>query len=117
MPPTEKALRHAEAVPGDTTHGQPTPPSLFCMHGWIEAVSVGRRVGIRWTIGDVAHEGFEALRLAVWGAWRVFGPGAAYAVCVNSLEPEDAREQTGPLPHGVEWRASSGQLPDWVRPH
>lgn len=30
-----------------------------------------RSVGIRWTIGNVAGDGFEALRLAAWGAWKV----------------------------------------------
>lgn len=77
----------------------------------------GRPVGIRWTIGNVSPEGFEALRLAVWGAYRVFGPEAAYAVCVNSLPQEEVRERAGDLPHGVEWREASGVLPGFLRGH
>lgn len=77
----------------------------------------GRKVGIRWTIGAVAPEGFEALRLAIWGAYRVFGPGAAYTVCVNSMSATEARERSGDEPEGIEWVEASGQLPDWVRPH
>lgn len=76
-----------------------------------------RPVGLRWTIGDVSAEGFEALRLAVWGAWTAFGPGAAMTVCVNSLSVDEARRRTGPLPAGVRWLAASGTLPDWLRPH
>lgn len=41
-------------------------------------MTVDRLMGIRWTIGNVAPAGFEALRLAVWGAWKIFGPDAAY---------------------------------------
>ncbi|HEV2148083.1 MAG TPA: hypothetical protein VGR37_11825 [Longimicrobiaceae bacterium] len=77
----------------------------------------GRKVGIRWTIGDVTPEGFEALRLAVWGGWKVFGPEAAYTVCVNSVPLEEARERTGRLPDGVRWLKASGRLPEWVLPH
>lgn len=80
-------------------------------------MAAGRQVGIRWTIGDVTQEGFEALRLAVWGARRVFGPGAAYTVCVNSLPPTEARERTGSLPEGVEWREASGVLPGFLHGH
>jgi hypothetical protein len=77
----------------------------------------GREISIRWTIGDVSPEGFEALRLAVRGAYRIFGPRAAYTVCVNSLAPERARERAGALPDEVEWLPASGRLPDWVLPH
>jgi hypothetical protein len=80
-------------------------------------MTAGRPVGIRWTIGDVTPEGFEALRLAVWGAWKVFGPEAAYTICVNSLPLEEVRERTGDLPEGIQWREASGKLPDWVLPH
>jgi hypothetical protein len=74
-------------------------------------------VGIRWTIGDVAADGFEALRLAIWGGYRVFGPGAAYTVCVNSMRAVEARRRTGPVPEEVEWTESSGGLADWILPH
>lgn len=76
-----------------------------------------RSVGIRWTIGDVSAEGFEALRLAVWGAWRVFGPGAQYVVCVNTISIDEARRRTGELPWRVQWLAASGQLPAWIEPY
>ncbi|HEU4560529.1 MAG TPA: hypothetical protein VFS20_21945 [Longimicrobium sp.] len=76
-----------------------------------------RSVGIRWTIGNVADDGFEALRLAAWGAWRVFGPGAEYTVCVNTISVDEARRRTGPVPWKVRWMAATGRLPEWVLPH
>jgi hypothetical protein len=76
-----------------------------------------REIGIRWTMGDVSPQGFEALRLAVWGAWRVFGPGAGYTICVNTLSVDEVRRRTGELPPGVEWRAASGYMPEWLAPH
>jgi hypothetical protein len=80
-------------------------------------VSPSRDVGIRWTIGDVDPRGFEALRLAVWGAWRSFGPDAAYAICVNSIPVRAARRQTAELPCAVEWIEVDGSLPPWLVPH
>ena len=76
-----------------------------------------RSVGIRWTIGNVADDGFEALRLAAWGAWKVFGPGAEFTVCVNTIGVDEARRRTGPLPRGVRWMPASGRLPEWLLPH
>jgi hypothetical protein len=76
-----------------------------------------RPVGIRFTIGDVSDEGFEALRLALWGAWSAFGPGAEYTVCVNSLPVDEARRRAGEVPHRVRWMAATGCLPDWLAPH
>jgi hypothetical protein len=64
-------------------------------------------VGIRWTIGDVSDNGWEALRLAIAGARAIFGPSAAYAVCVNSVPLERARQRVGELGEGVEWLAVS----------
>jgi hypothetical protein len=75
---------------------------------------MSRRIGVRWTIGDVSPQGFEALRLSVWGAWRLFGPQAAYAVVVNSLPLAQAQIRTGPLPDGVEWRPA-GAPPEGLR--
>lgn len=63
----------------------------------------GRLVGVRWTVGDVSERGFEALRLSVWGAWRVFGPEARYTIVLNSLPLERAQALTGRLPPGVRW--------------
>jgi hypothetical protein len=74
------------------------------------------RLAVRWTIGNVTPRGFEALRLSLWGARRCFGPEAAYAVCVNSLEIEDARERIGEIPDGVVWHAAHG-LPAWLAEH
>jgi hypothetical protein len=74
-------------------------------------------VGVRWTIGDVSRRGFEALRLSVWGAFGLFGPGARYAICVNSLSVARARALTGMLPVGIEWRDASFELPRLLGAH
>lgn len=76
-----------------------------------------RPVGVRWTIGDVSEVGWEALRLAVWGGWKVFGPEAAYTVCVNSVPLEEAKRRAGELPDAVEWVEAAGRLPEWFREH
>ncbi|MCC6558252.1 MAG: hypothetical protein IT372_35360 [Polyangiaceae bacterium] len=75
------------------------------------------RLGIRWTIGDVSQRGFEALRLSAWGAYRLFGAEAAYAVCVNTLPLEEARARAGDLPPPVAWLPAPRELPDVLRPH
>lgn len=78
------------------------------------AVDEARRIGIRWTVGDVSEHGFEALQLSIWGAWHAFGPKAAYAVCVNTVPVEAARERTGCVPDAIAWheapRQASGEL-------
>jgi hypothetical protein len=74
-------------------------------------------LGVRWTIGDVSPRGFEALRLSLHGAVRVFGPAAAYAVYVNSLPVEAARARTGPAPDAVQWRPAPTEPPEMLRPH
>jgi len=61
------------------------------------------RLGIRWTIGNASDAGWQALRLSVLGAWRVFGPQTAYAVCVNSCNAEKMRRSLGTLPDEVAW--------------
>lgn len=72
-------------------------------------------LGIRWTIGDVSDEGFQALSLSIWGAWKLFGPAADYAVCVNSRPLDEARAATGTLPMQVEWRAvDRSDVPGWL---
>lgn len=48
-------------------------------------------IGLRWTIGDASGRGYEALRLAIWGAFRLLGPDAEYVVCVNRIAPDEAR--------------------------
>lgn len=75
------------------------------------------QVALRWTIGDVSEQGFEALRLAVWGAWRVFGDRASYAICVNSLPVEVAEWRAGQLPAACTWRAVTLDLPPMLRAH
>ncbi|HZS35828.1 MAG TPA: hypothetical protein VFF06_03330 [Polyangia bacterium] len=72
-------------------------------------------LGIRWTVGDVAPRGFEALRLSVLGARRLFGPSADYVVCVNTLSIDRARALTGALPRGIEWYDASRDLPPFLR--
>ena len=48
----------------------------------------------------------------------MFGVGATYVVCVNSVSVEEARERTGWLPVEVEWRQMSrGDLPEVLAPH
>lgn len=72
-------------------------------------------LGVRWTIGDVSDEGFQALQLSIWGAWKLFGAGAEYAVCVNSRPLADARAATGALPTDVAWRAvDRSHVPAWI---
>lgn len=75
------------------------------------------RIGIRWTVGDVSERGFEALRLSITGAWRIFGSAAAYAVCVNSVPLAVARERTGAVPQAVAWHGCDGKIPSFLRAH
>jgi hypothetical protein len=77
-----------------------------------------RRPVIRWTIGDVSASGFAALRLSIWGAWRLFGPGCTYVVCLNSVPVEKAQQLTGDVPDGIEWRfVTRHDLAPFIRPH
>jgi hypothetical protein len=76
-----------------------------------------RPLGIRWTIGDVSPLGFEALRLSLWGAYRLFGDDAAYAVCVNNVPLDLARERTGDVPEKVIFRDATAELSAFLRPH
>jgi hypothetical protein len=75
---------------------------------------VGGSLGVRWTGGDVSPRGFEALRLSIWGAWRLFGAEAGYVVCVNGIAPEEARGRTGPISAAIGWRVP-GEIPDHIR--
>jgi hypothetical protein len=78
---------------------------------------MGVKLGVRWTIGDVSPRGFEALRLSLHGAVRVFGAKAAYVVYVNSMSLREARARTGPAPPGVEWREAPREPPEVLRRH
>src|SRR5690606_14117503 len=76
-----------------------------------------RRVGIRWTIGDVSEQGFEALQCSIWGAWNAFGPDTAYAVCVNTVSLDRARALTGAVPEAVRWHWVARDLPAFLVDH
>ena len=58
-------------------------------------------VGIRWTMGDVSDNGWQALRLSIAGARNIFGDAALYAVCVNSVPLEVARTRLGDVASSV----------------
>lgn len=76
----------------------------------------GHRLGVRWTMGDVSAQGWEALRLSLWGAFRIFGDAAAYAVCVNTVPLPEARQRLGELPPGTSLHAvTAEQLPAFLR--
>lgn len=83
----------------------------------VQRFDLGRPLGIRWTIGNVSNEGFEALRLSIWGAWRIFGAQAEYAVCFNTVALNRAQDLTGPLPEAVMWIDATSCVPDWLKPH
>ena len=68
-------------------------------------------------MGDVSPQGFEALRLSIWGAYRLFGARASYLVCLNSIPIERARARTGPLPPGVQWLDMTNAMPERIRRH
>ncbi|MGN6110904.1 MAG: hypothetical protein ACTHU0_37735 [Kofleriaceae bacterium] len=74
-------------------------------------------LGIRWTIGDVNPRGFAALRLSVWGAWRLFGAAARYRIHVNTIDVETARARTGELPTSVEWECVHPVIPRCLAAH
>lgn len=72
---------------------------------------------IRWTIGNVSPYGFDALRLSIWGARKVFGDRARYIVCVNSIPIERARNLTGDVPESVIWHNNSHEIPEFIGNH
>lgn len=63
----------------------------------------------------MSAEGFEALRLSIWGAHRLFGGRARYAVCVNTVGVDEARARTGHVPPDVQWRDATDSLPPGIR--
>ena len=73
-------------------------------------------LNLRWTIGNVGAPGFEALRLALHGAHRLFGPGPAYHVFVNTISLDEARQRVGSVPACVEWHQAHAELPAVLRP-
>jgi hypothetical protein len=81
-------------------------------------MSAGREVGVRWTIGNVSRLGFEALRLSIWGAWKILGPAASFVVCVNSLPLDQVRVLTGDIPKEVIWhKSTANELPAFLLDH
>ncbi len=78
---------------------------------------IARALALRWTIGDVAMEGFEALRLSVWGAYHAFGDAALYAIGVNTLAVATAKERTGQLPPGCAWHEVTHEIPSVLSGH
>ena len=75
-------------------------------------------LGVRWTVGDVSARGWEALRVSVHCAVRLFGPAAEYAVCVNTVPLARARELAGEMPAHIRWvEVSASEIPALLRPH
>lgn len=72
------------------------------------------RIGIRWTVGDVSECGFEALRLSIWSASKIFPEGTRLAVCVNSISTEEAHRRTGDVPISVQWVNANPLVPAWL---
>ncbi len=75
------------------------------------------QLGVRWTIGDVNPAGFEALRLSIHGAMRLFGRDAAYRVYVNTVGIDEARRRTGPTSDAVQWLPADHEIPPLLRPY
>ncbi|HEX6534300.1 MAG TPA: hypothetical protein VF041_06865 [Gemmatimonadaceae bacterium] len=76
------------------------------------------RIGIRWTIGDVSEEGIAALRLSIWGMWRLVGGDAAFRVYVNTVPLDAVRDRVGAVPAPVEWRtADRSEIPPAIAAH
>jgi hypothetical protein len=74
------------------------------------------QLGIRWTIGDVRRAGFEALRLSVYGAKRLFGNNASYRVYVNTISISEAKRRAGEMPQALEWSRAECAVPAALRP-
>ncbi len=77
----------------------------------------GNSVAVRWTLGDVSHHGFEALKLSIWSAHQLFPPDATLAVCVNTIPVETAKQRTGEIPSRVVWVNANERVPEWLRFH
>jgi hypothetical protein len=76
-----------------------------------------RRIGIRWTVGDVSDRGFEALRFSIAGAFKIFGSQAAYVVCVNTVPLDAVRLRLGEIPTCTGFLDVTQALSPVVAPH
>ncbi len=80
---------------------------------------------LRWTVGDVSARGWEALRLSVYCAMRLFSADGFpfdrdvhYVVCVNSLPLEEAQARSGAMPAELEWQVFGREnIPPFLTPH
>jgi hypothetical protein len=81
----------------------------------------GASLGIRWTIGDVTDGGFEALRLSIEGAGRVFPGCTRMAVYVNTISIAEAQRRCGALEEEVrakvDWIDAGASAPAWLAPY
>lgn len=73
------------------------------------------KLGVRWTIGDVSSRGFEALRLSIRGALKIFGDNAEYAIGVNTVSIDYVRSIVGDVADRVEWFDATQLAPAWLR--
>lgn len=105
-----------QPVPYPTLDSEP-PAATLTDRAPLPAAEMLQPLGVRWTIGNVHPCGFAALRLSVWGAWKLFGRAAEYVICVNSKPLAEAEELAGSLPPTVQWRDVSGELPGWLQPY
>jgi hypothetical protein len=74
------------------------------------------QLGIRWTIGDVRPAGYEALRLSIYGAMRLFEKQACYRVYVNTISVSEAQTRVGEVPGDLDWFQIDYTPPKVLRP-
>ncbi|MCU1223461.1 MAG: hypothetical protein JWQ42_1554, partial [Edaphobacter sp.] len=61
---------------------------------------------------------WEALRVSVHCAVRLFGPRTEYVICVNTVGLESAQQRAGVLPECVCWlEVSSADVPSFLLPY
>jgi hypothetical protein len=74
-------------------------------------------VGVRWTVGDLSTRGWEAIRVSVHCAVRLFEPRTEYVICVNTVVLESAQERAGVIAECVRWlEVSSADVPSFLLP-
>ena len=78
---------------------------------------MGAKVGVRWSVGALGSRGMEALRLSIWGAWRIFGERALYTVFVRGRSAHDVQEAMEELPPGIAWVNSDDLVPPFILAH